>query len=114
MRAPLDAFPFRPFGEHPFYLHIWIYQETDHHWDKDEVLLLCPPVDLICAVVSKLRTTQAPAMFLIPDWPRQPWHQAALQLSSRIEGLEQPPQEVWVAQQTLNPSWRLLMLEMTL
>ena len=88
MRAPLHAFPFRPLGEHLFYFRNAMYQEMDRYWDKDEVLLLYPPVDLIGAVVSKLRTTQAPEILLIPDWPRQSWHQAALQLASRGERLE--------------------------
>lgn len=67
--APLDAFPFRPLGEHPFYFCTAMYQEMDCNWSKDEVLLLRPPVDQIGAVVAELQMT---AMVLIPDCPRQP------------------------------------------
>lgn len=114
MKAPLDAFPFRPLGEHPFYLRTAMYQELNRDWSKDEVMLLCPPVDLIGAVVSKLRHTQAPAMLLIPDWPRQPWHQAVMHMANRVEKLDQAPTEIWAAQRTLNPSWRLLMAEVNM
>jgi hypothetical protein len=35
-------------------------------------------MDLIEAVVRKLRLTGAPAVLLVPDWPRQSWYRPAL------------------------------------
>lgn len=114
MKAPVDVFKFRPLGEHPSYLRRAFMDELQKEWDRETVRLLCPPVDLIGATVRKLALTKAPALLLIPDWPRQPWHQAAIHLATRVERLEQPPTEVWAAQRKLNPQWRLLQLEINL
>ena len=114
MLAPRDVFKFRPLGEHPSYLRRAAFEELKRDWDKEQVRLLCPPVDLIGATVQKLVKSKAPAILLIPDWPRQPWHQAALRLAGRVERLALPPEEVWAAQRSLNPAWRLLQLEVNL
>ncbi len=70
--APIDAFPYRPLGETQYFWLKKTLQQLRSRWDVTEVRLLCPPVDLIQDAVAKLRAMGAPAMFLIPDWPRQP------------------------------------------
>ena len=61
--------------------------------------------------MQKIRESGAPAVLLIPDWPRQPWHEAALQLAQTVKLLEAPPEQIWVGHRYLNPRWRLMMLE---
>lgn len=114
MQAPEDVFRYRPLGEHPSYLRKASFKELSVKWEATHVRLLCPPVDLIGATVAKLTQSKAPSILLIPDWPRQPWHQAALRLASRVERLPLSPSEVWKAQRKLNPQWRLLQLEINL
>lgn len=114
MKAPIDSFRYRPVGEHPVFLRRQAFRELDSEWDLGEVRLLCPPVDLIGATVRKLRNTQAPAILLIPDWPRQGWHREAIQLASRWNRLPHPAQEAWAGHRRINPKWSLLMLEVNL
>ena len=64
MRVKEDAFLYRPLGEHPVFLRRQAYAEAD----------------LIRATVMKLAQTKAPAILIIPDWPRQQWHSAAIHL----------------------------------
>lgn len=111
MKAPVEAFKYRPLGEHPVFMRKIVLEELERPWDDGMVRLLCPPVDLIMATVNKLARSKAPAILLIPDWPRQAWHQAAKHLSKRWRRLPHAPEEVWEAQRRLNPSWRLLELE---
>lgn len=85
MEAQVDAFPYRPVGEHPPFARIQAYREVDAAWDQANVRLLCLPVDFIAATVHKQRVTKSPAILLIPDWPRQAWHAAALQNAQRVE-----------------------------
>jgi Reverse transcriptase (RNA-dependent DNA polymerase) len=114
MRAPVDAFPYRPLGEHPVFMRRQVFAELGADWDREQTRLLCPPVDLIGAVVRKLRLTKAPAMLLIPNWPLQPWYQPAIDLAGAVTKLPAPPEETWEAKRTMNPAWRLLLLEVNL
>lgn len=115
MQAPIDSFPFGPLGEHPLFLRRQVYKELCQEWDPlDGVRLLCSPPDLVAATVRKLRATGSPAVFLIPDWPRQSWHSPALEIASKVECLQGPPERLWSAARSLNPQWRLLMLEVNL
>lgn len=114
MQAPVDSFPFRPLGEHPRFLRQQAYTELAAEWDPSEVRMLCPPVDLLSATVRKLRATGAPALLLMPDWPRQSWYAPALRLARRVQPLDLPPSQVWAAHRTLNPRWRLLLLDINL
>jgi hypothetical protein len=94
MQAPADSFPLRPLGEHPVFLRRQCYQELAADWLKSEMRLLCPPTDLIRAVVRNLRLTGAPAVLLVPDWPRQSWYKPALDISTTVCPLPLPPEEV--------------------
>lgn len=114
MQAPTDVFPYRPAGEHPVQLRRQAYAELASSWSETEVRFLCPPVDLLHATVHKLRTTQAPAVLLMPDWPHQPWHAAAMQLASRVEVLACSAQEVWSGHRNINEKWKVLMLDVNL
>jgi hypothetical protein len=115
MLAPRDVLPLRPLGEHPVFLRRQCHAELASAWRAtDETRLLCPPTDLQAAVVPKLKLTRAPAFLLMPDWPRQSWHQAALDLSTKMHRLPLPPADVWTGTRRLNPAWRLLMLDINL
>ena len=76
----MDAFTFRPLREHPIYRRRACYEELEKDWPPDEVRLLCPLVEFIGATVNKLARSKSPAILLIPEWPRQPWYQAARHL----------------------------------
>lgn len=78
MKALLDVFKYRPLGEHPIVLHKLASEELQRPWRRDEVRLLCPPVDLLMETVNNLARTKAPEILLMPDWPRQAWYQAAI------------------------------------
>jgi hypothetical protein len=49
-----------------------------------------------------------------PDWPRQAWHQPAMDMTTKVHRLPLPPEEVWTGKRRLNPSWRLLLIEVNL
>jgi hypothetical protein len=111
MQAPADSFPLRPLGEHPVFLRRQCYRELAADWLKSEMRLLCPPTDLIGAVVRKLRLKGAPAVLLVPDWPRQSWYRPALDISTTLCPLPLPTEEVWAGTHRLNAAWRLLLFE---
>ena len=73
MKAPIDVFKHRPLGDPPVFRRRNAFDELQQPWDKSEVRLLCPPVDLITATLQKLEVSQTPEMLLIPNWPRQGW-----------------------------------------
>lgn len=56
-----------------------------------------PPVDLLAAVVRKLRVPRAQATLLMPACPQQPWHSQALHLASSVISLPNLPTDCWVA-----------------
>jgi Reverse transcriptase (RNA-dependent DNA polymerase) len=114
MRAPIDAFPYRPLGEHPVFMRKQAYSELASSWSGTMTRLLCPPPDLMGPVVRKLRATKAPAILLMPDWPLQPWHRPAVDMATTVTRLATHPQDVWDSKRTLNKNWRLLMLEVNL
>jgi hypothetical protein len=82
--APKDAFPYRPLGEHPVFAQKQAFLELAGPWQKGGTLLLYPPVDLVGAVVRKLRITKAPEVLLVPDWPAQQCNREAIALSRTI------------------------------
>jgi hypothetical protein len=51
MQAPEVSLTLRLLGEHPVFLRRQCYQELAADWLKSEMRLLCPPTDLIGAVV---------------------------------------------------------------
>ena len=54
MQAPSDSFPYRPRGEHPVFIKQQTITELQANWDRNTTRLLCPPIDLIPAVLQKL------------------------------------------------------------
>jgi hypothetical protein len=115
MLAPLDGFPLRPLGEIPVFLRRQCHAELASAWRAtDGTRFLCPPINLLAAAVRKLRVTCAPALLLMSDWPRQSWHQAARDLSTKMHRLPIPLADVLTGTRRLNPAWRLLMLEINL
>jgi hypothetical protein len=64
MVAPLDSFPLRPLGEHPVFLRRHYHNELASNWSCKEMRLFCPPVELMAAVVRKLRIS---SIFPPPD-----------------------------------------------
>jgi hypothetical protein len=115
LQVPLSHFPYRTtLGEHPVYARQRAYEELASTWSPLEVRMLCPPVDLLAPIVRKIRRTRAPTILLMPEWPVQPWHIAAMHLANRSLLLEQNPSEVWVGHRVLNPKWKLRLLEMNM
>lgn len=97
MMAPRDAFHYRRIGKAAFLRRRIILAELERPWTQVETLLLCPSPDLVMPVVRKRTQTVAPALLLIPDWPRQPLNQAATRLEITlvaVEVREQRPQLV--------------------
>jgi hypothetical protein len=115
MKAPADVFPYRPLGEHPVFLRRQCFLEMRQPWyPTDATRLLCPPVDLIAPVLQKARLSGCPAVLLIPDWPHQQWHSTALQMATHAFLLPYAPQQIWTAARTMNPSWKLLLVEVNM
>lgn len=54
MSASIDAFKLRPLGEHLSFMRPAVFEEPDRYWGKYEVILICPPVDLIGPTMAKL------------------------------------------------------------
>jgi hypothetical protein len=114
MMAPLDSFPLRPLGEHPVLLRRQCHNELVSLRSREETRLLCPPVELMAEVVRKLRISKAPALLLMPDWPRQAWYQPVMDMSTKVHRLPLPLKEVWTGTRRLNLTWRLLLIEVNL
>jgi hypothetical protein len=89
MMAPLAPFPLRPLGKNPVFLRRQCLNELASHWSREEPRLLCPPVELMAAVVRKLRISKASALLLMSDRPRQAWYQPAMDMSTKM--LRLPP-----------------------
>lgn len=85
MEEPMNGFRRRPKGLHPLYLLREMFRKLRFLWEKDEVQLILPPVDLILVTVHKLRVSKTPAILLIPDFPRKKWHQVAINLVDKVE-----------------------------
>jgi hypothetical protein len=83
-------------------------------WSREETRLLCPPVELMKAVVRKLRISKAPALLLMPNWPRQAWYQPPMDMITKVHRRPLPPEEVWAGTRRLDPSWSLLLIEVNL
>jgi hypothetical protein len=114
MQAPADVFPYRPLGEHPVFLRRQSFQEMANTWSlTDKTRLLCPPTELISPILQKVRLSGCPAILLIPDWPHQAWHATALRMATHVFRCPEPPDQVWDAR-TLNPRWRLLLVELNM
>eukprot|EP00177_Eucheuma_denticulatum_P002737 GFKZ01004925.1.p2 GENE.GFKZ01004925.1~~GFKZ01004925.1.p2 ORF type:complete len:115 (-),score=8.67 GFKZ01004925.1:835-1179(-) len=114
MKAPVDVFKFPPLGGPPSYLRCAIFKDPEAEWNTEDVRSLCPPVDLIGATVKRLARSKALAILLVPDWPWQPRHQAALRMASRVERVTHTPAEVWKAQQKPISIWILLPVDVHL
>jgi hypothetical protein len=114
MMTPLDLFPLRSLGEHPVFLGRQCHNKLALHWSREETRLLFAPVELMAAVIRKLRISKAPALLLMPDWPRQAWYQPVIDMGTKVHRLPLPPEEVWTGTRRLNPPWRLLLLEVNL
>ena len=114
MAAPKDGFPYRSLGENPIIRRRQALKELNRHSEQDSVRVLCPPVELISATVSKLGTERCPAILMVPDWQRQPWHSSVLRLESRVHRVKEKPSSDWSASRRLNPDWGLLIAEIRL
>jgi hypothetical protein len=114
MMAPLDLFPLRPLGEHLVSLRRQCHNEFASHLSREEMRLLCPPVGILAEFVRNLRISKAPALLLMLDWLRQAWSQPAMNMSTKVHRLPLPPEGVWTGTRRLNPSWRLVLLELNL
>jgi hypothetical protein len=94
--VPISRFPNkRTIGEHPVYARKRALEELSSHWFREEVPMLCPPVDLIATTVQKLRVFKAPAILMIPNWRGQPWFIETMQIADRSSVLEISSQEAW-------------------
>lgn len=111
IQAPEGTLRERPLGEHPVFNRHQCLHDLNDNWNPNELRLLCPPVDLITPVLVKLRQTRAPAILLIPDWPRQPWHQAAVQMANKATKLPAVGEQAFSGRRSINPKWRWLQLE---
>lgn len=108
------GFVHRPLGDPLSFRRINCLQELDEQWTRDQVRLLSPPPDLITPTLIKLRQSQAPAMLLIPKWPRQPWYQAAIHMATTCTDLPHTGTEVFEPNHHVNPKWKLVLLEINL
>jgi hypothetical protein len=68
----------------------------------------------MAAVVRKIRISKAPALLLMPDWPRQSWYQPAMDITTKVRCLPLAPEEVWTETRPLNPSWFVQLPEVNL
>ena len=110
MKAPIEVFKQRPLGDPPVFGRRQAFDELQRPLDKSEVRLLCPPVDLITVTLQKLEVSRAPAMLLIPDWPRQGWYWRECRIASKVTPLDQAAPDMEAYRQ-VNRKWRLLLLE---
>lgn len=105
LRAPRDAFPYRPLGEHPSIKRRLLLEDLQWDWNHEETLILCPPPDLIPAVLRKPNKTRAPEVPMIPVWPRQPWYAAAVRLAYQVVQMEGTGTAIWTSRHRLNSEW---------
>jgi hypothetical protein len=112
LRAPAGRFSNRiRLGETPWFARKRAVEELSEKWPRDEIRVLCPPVDLLPAILRKLAATGAPAVLLHPDWPAQAWHSRALRQATRTRVLELPAAECWTGHRRINEAWRMRISE---
>lgn len=114
MKARGAEFVRRPLGDHPVFHRLQCLRELDERWERNETRLLCPPPDLIVPTLIKLRQSRAPAVLLLPNWPRQPWFQAAMHMAKRVEYLPQTGTDAFEPHHRVNPKWGLVLPEVNL
>jgi hypothetical protein len=68
----------------------------------------------MATLVRNLRIYKAPALLLMPDWPRQAWYQPAMDMSTKVHRLPLPREELLIGTRRLNLSWCLLLFEVNL
>lgn len=66
MGAPGDVFLFRQLEEPPFIQRRLVLLEMAQTWTQDETLVLCPPPNLIIAILKQLEISGAPALCFSP------------------------------------------------
>lgn len=104
MRAPRDVFKFRPTDEPLVYLiHASMAMELEVQCSKTELLLLCPPVELLGPIVRKLTRTQFLFLLLIPYCPRHPWHQSVIRIALIVCRLPIPSNRILDMQTIYQP-----------
>jgi hypothetical protein len=54
-------------GRKTVFLRRQCHNELASHWSREETRLLCPPVELMAAVMRKLRISKAPSILLMLD-----------------------------------------------
>lgn len=108
------AFRYWPLGEPPVAARKQAFAELGAKWTKDEVRLLCPPLDLALATVEKLMRTKSPAVLLVPHWPGQSWYQMAAAMAGTTRILDAPGTQVWQGLRKVNDAWRLAYLEVNM
>lgn len=65
-----DVFKFQPLGEPPGYARQAVLNSLKDKWNQGQTRLLFPTPDLMASTVRKLVLTKAPAILLIPEWPK--------------------------------------------
>ena len=96
IRAPIDVFKHRTLRDPPVFGRRQVFDELQQPWDKSEVRLLCPPLDLITATLRKLEMSRAPAMLPITDWPRLGWYWGACRMARKVTPLDQEAPDIYL------------------
>ena len=103
MGAPL-RYP-RTLGSHPVYARRHAFEELQRQWNPKEIQVLYPPPDLAMATVRRLQLSNAPAILLLPDWPQQPWFQAAAHLCTASYRAAGTGSAVLTGHRVINQGW---------
>jgi hypothetical protein len=84
-------------------------------WGPSRARLYCPPVDLIRATVRKMRQERARGVLLVQDWEGAPWMAQVLALWSKSWVWEVGEgRDVWTGRRSVEPNWRLRVVEVGL
>jgi hypothetical protein len=109
------ASAYHPLGVHPVAMRKVTMAALGEDWGPSRARLYCPHMDLIRATVRKMRRERARGVLLVPDWEGAPWMAQVLALGSKFwvwavrEGWD-----VWTGRRSVEPNWRLRMVEVGL
>jgi hypothetical protein len=114
MMAPLDSYPLRPLGEHPVFLRRQCHNELASHWSREEnaTALSASGTHGSCGEdATDIQSTCLPSnarlaegIMVLAGHGHE--HQGASPAAS--------PEKCWTGSRRLNPSWRLLFVEVNL
>lgn len=91
-----------------------IATQLQEWWGDGRARLWNPPFDFLPLVVRKIQQEGGQGVLLAPFWPAQAWFERLRRLANTIHILDAPAEDQFSTSKSLNPAWRLVVVEIGL